>query len=118
MKTPAITQDLEIGSYWMKGGFAVRITSKADGETRGTVYGIEYVQEPTGPAIQGGGSSFYWEQKDFKSITDPFALAAAKGHAALHSINEATQMLRKAEADYSTWCAVVGVMLEARAKQP
>jgi len=104
---------LAIGSYWIKGDFAVRITGTADGGERGTVYSIEYVQPPTGASIQGGGASFYWDRSAFTPITDAFALASAKGHAALHSINESKAKLRQAENDYSTWCKVVGVMLEA-----
>ncbi len=119
-KTPVATSEpeLAIGSYWIKGDFAVRISGKADGGLRGTVYSIDYVQPPTGPAIQGGGSSFYWERDRFTQITDPFMLSSAKGHAALCDINRLKHELAQAEKDYSMWCRIVGVMLEARSAIP
>ena len=98
----------------MKSGSCVRILNEADGGARGRVLGVEYVQTPIGAAIQGGGSSFFWEEREFCHITDPILIAAANGHDALTGINAAKAALKKAQDDYSLWCKVVGVMVEAK----
>jgi hypothetical protein len=109
MSTP-----LEVGKYYMKGeGTCVRISEARDGGERGTVFAVEYVQPPTGASIMGGGSSFFWDAKNFTPITDPLWLAASKGHDALCRINSCKAALGAAERDYATYCRVVGVIIEA-----
>ena len=105
--------DLEVGSYWMKGSAAVLITAAEKNQTRGMIYSVEYVQTPTSASIISGGASCWWERGDFSPITDPLLLSAAKGHAAMCDINRLDQELQAARMNYTTWCRIVGVMLDA-----
>lgn len=59
----------------------VEINSRSFTETRGWVYGINYIKiDKETSEITGGGSSYWWDESDFEKMDDPLLLLIIKKH--------------------------------------
>lgn len=114
------TQRPKVGEYWMHcmhgrgDGTLVKISDETDTGR----FGIHYVQivgERDGvPRVISGGGSFYWNVEEFKPVTEPCLLAAAKVYEARERLKVLKQKALQAEADEAKWQGVLETLFEAR----
>lgn len=106
---------VKVGDYAMHcmnglagSGTLVRVES----ETRPGHFSIQYVSIRSGGEVSGGGGSSSWPACDFRPITDPVKLAAAKCFEAQRQAHDHKVKSAREMAAADVWSRVVQVMQE------
>lgn len=80
-------------------------------------YRVEYVQIlPDRKNIICGGGSFWWRESEFRPITDPTMIAAARLYEARRLVAKHQAEVAKWEMEATTWQAALTAIAEATAE--
>ena len=104
---------LSVGMYamhHMHGGTSGTLV-RIDDEPEPGCFAIHYVQILSdGSDVIGGGSSSSWPRSDFRPVTDPILIAAARCFSAAREAHDHAVLSARAKSDAEMWRCVVSVM--------